>query len=98
MAIGGAAVEAGRAKLAGASLDFRSRSGEWARWGLRSNYCPASSGDQPLSFECAVLTRLVPEHFGKMWKIYVIGELCAYDLHSRMARNSKRNWETSKTP
>jgi hypothetical protein len=23
----------------------------------------------PLSFECAVLTRLVPEHFGKMWKI-----------------------------
>jgi hypothetical protein len=52
----------------------------------------------PLSFECAVLTRLVPEHFGKMWKVKVIGELCAYDLHSRMDRNSKRNWETSKTP
>jgi hypothetical protein len=23
----------------------------------------------PLSFECAVLHRLVPEHFGRMWKV-----------------------------
>jgi len=52
MAIG-AAVEAGGTKLAGASLDFRSRSGQWARWGLRSSYCPASAGDTTVIRVCS---------------------------------------------
>jgi hypothetical protein len=68
MAIG-AAVEAGGAKLAGASLDF---SGHDPVNGLDGD-CVAAIAQQavatPLSFECAVLTRLVPEHFGKMWKV-----------------------------